>query len=484
MHTSLVNRIESFAALDPGRVALVHQFREITYGELCSSTLKTETWIRQKGIRPGDWVAITVRDQYLHLLACLALIRTACSQICLPSFERQDTNRNLADRLPLQWQIVQSSCVGVSGLATLTLDSESEIKALPCSGACEVQDKNGSFVVFTSSGTTGRQKLIPFDQNTLLASYAAYGDAPEVTHQRVPIEFNYGKKMIWRPLFAGGTAVTSENGGVEDLLEICRRFEITKLFLSAHAVQELLSCPKPANKSEPLLGGVSISLAGSKIGSTLLKTIDSRITNKLTVSYGTTELGTITRASRADLLANENSVGYPVAGISIQIVDENFTPLPAGSQGLIGVTSGACIKGYLFDDELNAKHFHDGWFYPGDVGSLADDGQLLFYGRADDMIILNSINIFPAEVEKIAEAYAGVVDCAMFPIKSETHGSIPALAVTSSEKIDLDALLAWCRKSLGIRAPRKIFQVDGIPRNPQGKILRRELAEIAKLQSS
>lgn len=480
MYQSLVQQIESFATLIPERNALIHRFREITYGELQSNTLKTETWIRRNGIRSGDWVAITVHDQYLHLLVSLALIRMGCSQVCLPSFEKLEANQSLANRFPLQWQIVESPCAGVNDLATLLLESESEIEEFPCSEECEFQDMTGAFVVFTSSGTTGKPKLISFDQKTLFTSYLAYRDGPEVTHQRVSIEFNYGKKMIWRPLFAGGTAVTSENGGMKDLFEVCKRFKVTKLFLSAHAAQELLGNTNTVGVSAPLLRDGSVSLAGSKISSTLTKAIHSRITTKVTVSYGATELGTITRASYEDLLINENSVGYPLPGVNIQIVDPDYRPVASGTQGLIGVRSQGCIKGYLFDDELNARHFRDGWFYPGDVGTLTDDGMLIFFGRADDMIILNSINIFPAEIEKIAETYSGVNECAAFQIRSESHGAIPALAVTSPEKLDTDAMLVFCRKSLGIRAPRKIFQVESIPRNRQGKVLRQVLAEITQ----
>jgi acyl-coenzyme A synthetase/AMP-(fatty) acid ligase len=101
---------------------------------------------------------------------------------------------------------------------------------------------------------------------------------------------------------------------------------------------------------------------------------------------------------------------------------------------------------------------------------------LVFGGRADDMMILNSINIFPAEIEKVAEGFPGVIECAAFPMRSPVHGDIPMLAVVGADGCDLKALMTYCRERLGIRAPRKVIGLPEIPRNPQGKVVRRELS--------
>jgi acyl-CoA synthetase (AMP-forming)/AMP-acid ligase II len=90
-------------------------------------------------------------------------------------------------------------------------------------------------------------------------------------------------------------------------------------------------------------------------------------------------------------------------------------------------------------------------------------------------MILNTINIFPSEIEAVAGAFPGVQSCAAFPIRSAAYGDIPLLAVVAGQGFDPASLLAHCREKLGLRSPRKIVQVESIPRNATGKVLRREL---------
>lgn len=194
------------------------------------------------------------------------------------------------------------------------------------------------------------------------------------------------------------------------------------------------------------------------------------------VIYGATEIGGISIADVNDIEAHEDSVGRACPGVSIQILDDEGFVAPFGSRGLIGIRSAACIDGYLDNDVLNERHFKSGWFCPGDIGTLLEGGLLLFHGRADEMMILNGINIFPEEIERVAEKLDGVIDCAAFSVVSEVHGSIPILAVVLDEMQNDSLILKMCREHLGLRAPRKVVAVDKIPRNFQGKILRRTLA--------
>lgn len=477
MRSSLSNVIESIATLDPKRIAIIHEFHEISYADLWSDIQRGEAWIHHQGLRRRHWVALTVRDQYLHLVISLALIRVGCVQVCLPSFESVETNRRLADRLPLQWQIIEGFLPGVASLPKVAIESISEVRkiSLPKSGASIYFDD--VCIVLTSSGTTGRQKLIPLDERLLVNWLPRYGDLSFVLHQLVSIEHNIGKRRFLGTLLWSGAILTSSNGDLRDTVKLCQQYKVSKLFLSTYHACDILHHARNVHAVDQVIAGTEIYLSGSKVDFGLVDGLHHQLSKQVLVAYGTTESGIITRTTYEDLLRNENSVGYPLSGVNIQIVDEKYNALPAGALGLIGIKSDACIKGYLFDEELSIKHFRDGWFYPGDVGNLTDDGMLIHRGRADDVIMLNSINIFPAEIEKVAATYPGVAECVAFPIKSAVHGAIPALAATSSGYLNTDALLAFCKKSLGIRAPRKIYQVDKIPRTPEGKILRRELAE-------
>lgn len=472
---SFIQALQSIALENADRVCVITSGVEVRYGAFWTDILKTERFMRAQGVQPGHWVSITIKDQYVHSLVSLALVKMGCRQICLPSFESRATNQLLADRLPLNWQLLEPGLAGVSGAPVVHLNYAQDIATQATAWIDDFGVAEDALIVLTSSGTTGSQKLIPVDQDVLLKLYVCMTGGIEKNHpviyQNTSVEYNIGKRWFFLSLFSAGVMVFS----VDDRTEtVCQRYGVTQLFISAYQVRQLLN---QTDMDADYWRHVQIALSGSKIEMGLLAEIRQKLTQKVSIRYGSTESSVISRATYEDLEVDADSVGIPVPGVSVKIVLADGQVAPNGERGVIGIQSDICIKGYLFDDALNAKHFKDGWFYPGDVGTLTDSGMLLYHGRADDMMIMNGINIFPAEIEKAAMSFPGVLECAAFSMRSKSHGAIPALAVVAADEINLDDLAAYCRQSLGIRAPRKVVQVPAIPRNPQGKVLRIALAE-------
>jgi len=147
--------------------------------------------------------------------------------------------------------------------------------------------------------------------------------------------------------------------------------------------------------------------------------------------------------------------------------------------GEIRLRAPGMATSYVGDAVATARHFREGWFVPGDLASFDRERRLIIHGRADDMMILNGINIFPVEIERVLETHPAVAAAAAFPLASPVHGQIPMAAVELREGAASSAaeLLAWVRRELGVRAPRRIEVVPAMPRNAQGKILKRELAQ-------
>jgi acyl-coenzyme A synthetase/AMP-(fatty) acid ligase len=133
--------------------------------------------------------------------------------------------------------------------------------------------------------------------------------------------------------------------------------------------------------------------------------------------------------------------------------------------------------GYLDNPQQTSHRFHDGWFYPGDTGCIKADGQLLVYGRKDDMIILNGINIFPSEIEIVLESHPAVANAIAVALTSQIHGQIPVAAVQLKQgnSTNVDELMIYAREKLVLRYPRRILILDTLPRNKQGKLLRQEV---------
>jgi acyl-coenzyme A synthetase/AMP-(fatty) acid ligase len=169
-----------------------------------------------------------------------------------------------------------------------------------------------------------------------------------------------------------------------------------------------------------------------------------------------------------------------VPGVVLEIVETDGRPVAAGAIGELRTSSDTMVRGYLDDPAADRRHYRNGWFYPGDLACWSEDGQVIFKGRADDMMIFNGINIYPREIEICLQEHPDVLEAISFPLRSERHGDIPAVAVRLRTAVSEDALLGFAREHLGPRAPRRVIVVEHLPRNAAGKPLVRELAALAE----
>jgi acyl-CoA synthetase (AMP-forming)/AMP-acid ligase II len=210
----------------------------------------------------------------------------------------------------------------------------------------------------------------------------------------------------------------------------------------------------------------------------LRKDIMGVLSDNLYVLYATSEIGIISCAMPDQHERFPEGVGFPAAGVTLEIVGSDGTPVAPGEIGQIRLRKDGTPRGYVTEPGATSN-FQEGWFYPRDLVSLRPGEPLIFHGRADDVMILNGINIFPSAIEDILESHPDVKEAVAYAIKSRVHGEIPAAAVVlkdTSARRDPAHLLDHCRQTLGIRAPRQIAVVDIIPRNSAGKPLRRALS--------
>ena len=239
----------------------------------------------------------------------------------------------------------------------------------------------------------------------------------------------------------------------------------------------LALAPAMALVPRSALAGVDIRVSGSAVPYRVRHDIEVNLGSKLYVRYGSTESGTVSSAGPGEHDETE-SVGQVVAGLSVEVVDVEGAVLPVGQVGHIRMRGAGIAQGYFDGAEQTARRFRNGWYWPGDMGSFDEGGRLTIHGRADDMINLNGINIFPAEIENVLEAHPEVVSAAALPLQSSIHGQIPVAAVElrSGGVVTDRELVAYAREHLALRAPRRIIILEQLPRNSQGKILRREIA--------
>jgi len=262
-----------------------------------------------------------------------------------------------------------------------------------------------------------------------------------------------------------------------DVADFSSRYAVTCIDMSImHAVNL-------ANGAIGDLSGVDIRVGGSSTPYPVRQRLEERVSRHLYVRYGSTETGTISLCGPGQHDADE-SVGCVVDGLELEIVDDAGLPMPLGTLGNIRIRGTGIADGYFGGADQTAGRFRDGWFWPGDIGLLRSDGFLVLRGRADEMMILNGVNVFPAELERVLEEHPGVRRAAVGALKSAVHGDIPVAVVELDgvRPVSQMELMKYARGRLGLRAPRRIVFVDALPRNSQGKLVRREVAKLVDEQ--
>lgn len=454
--------------------ALVTPRATLTYGALAHEVACLADALRAGGLDATAITGLTVRGEVDHIVATLALLALGCPMVALASREPAATRARLASRVGVAWVLGDRPDDAVAGARYVDLSAirDAAHAANRATGTWQ-RDASRPLVYLTGSGTTGEPKIVAYAERDLAAQAEAHIDfSRERVLRPAHVEFNNSKRMRLYTLWQGGTCVLAD-GATDALTALCARHAVTWLELSPLHGASLLEA---ARAHGPLPASTRVRIGGARVPIAMRRAILKDATPRLYVSYGTTETSFISIADPAMHDARE-TVGPPPAGVPVEVLRADRTRAAPGESGTIRVRAPGMATGYVGDDVATARHFRDGWFEPGDLATIDVDGHLVIHGRADDMMIMNGINIYPVEIERILERHPAVETAAAFPLASAMHGQIPVAAVElrTGMRCGGGELVAFARAALGVRAPRRVEVLDALPRNAQGKVLKREL---------
>jgi len=196
-------------------------------------------------------------------------------------------------------------------------------------------------------------------------------------------------------------------------------------------------------------------------------------------AYGLTEtVSGDTFLDRESIVRKLGSVGRPCLHLEVEVWDDEGRPVPAGERGEIVLRGPKVCKGYWRDPEATARAFAGGWFHTGDVGVLDDDGYLFVVDRLKDMIVSGGENIAGSEVERVLYEHDAVLEAAVVGRPDERWGEVPVAFVVlrAGHRATADELRGHCRDQLAkFKVPQAVTFLEALPRNPSGKVLKREL---------
>ena len=343
-----------------------------------------------------------------------------------------------------------------------------------------------------TSGTTGRPKGAVMTHGSLLYSLDpdSHGD-----NLRDWQEKSAGDALLAMPCFhisGSGNGLVSMIAGTNSIvlpeydptqaLDLIEEYDISRLFLVPAAIQILLNHPRA--KDVDFSGLKHITYGASPIPLELMREAMDVIGCGFIQMYGMTETsGTIVALDPEDHVPEGSpkmrSVGTPLPGVEIKIIDADGNLVPTGEVGEIATRSNRNMSRYWNNPEATAETIDaDGWLRTGDAGYLDEEGYLYIHDRVKDMIISGGENIYPAEVENALYAHAKVADVAVIGIPHEKWGEAVKACVVIKEGQTLSEadLIAHAREHIaGYKCPKSVDFIEALPRNPSGKILRREL---------
>jgi fatty-acyl-CoA synthase/long-chain acyl-CoA synthetase len=344
-----------------------------------------------------------------------------------------------------------------------------------------------------TSGTTGKPKGAVMTHGSILSSRdaTASGEAMRGWQEPIPGDVT----LLAMPCFhisGTGTGIGTMVAGTNSIvlpeydpakaLDLIANFNISKIFLVPAAIQILLNQPHVSEVDFSRLKFVTYG--ASPIPLDLMREAMRVLGCGFVQMYGMTETsGTIVALDPEDHVPEGSprmrSVGKPLAGVELKIIDEAGNEVPAGTVGEIATRSSKNMRGYWNNPDATAATIDaEGWLRTGDAGYLDEDGYLYIHDRVKDMIISGGENVYPAEVENALYSHPKVADVAVIGVPDAKWGEAvkACVVVKPGEELTEAELIAHARQHIaGYKCPKSVDFIPALPRNPSGKILRREL---------
>ena len=499
---SLPQAFHNIAARYPERPALTIDDETITHGELDRLAARTGGWLQAQGIDPEDRIVLCGINSINFVIAYLGILRAGCIVVPAGAALTGSELRHLVEDSGAVCALAQGDALDrlmsisddtpLRMVVALEEEEASEIpslrQALSKDEPLEPADADKDNVVMLAytSGTTGRPKGVPLSHANLLSStrgamWAWRWDANDVLVHALPFSHQHGLSGVHMTLLSGSRAVVHSKF---DPARLCTAIESERatILFAVPAIYEKLAAWEGIEEAD--FSSLRLPIAGSSaVSPALAHKISSLLGQDVLERYGSTESG-LSVSNPYDGLRKFGSVGFPLPGTELAIVDDGENSPPAGDDGEIVLRGPQVFSGYWGLPDATEESFYSGrWFRTGDVGRVnPDDGYLTITGRLKEMIISGGLNVYPREVELVLEVHATVDKASVVGVPSNRWGEevVAFVVPAQGREVDDEELTAHVRQHLSAyKCPKRFFEIEQLPRNEMGKVLKDELVHIA-----
>ena len=490
------------ARRNPHRTAIVDDEGTMTFAELNDAVNAVANGLLGLGVRGGDGVAILARNHRWFLIANYASARVGARTILLNTEFSGPQIRDVSEREGARVIIyddeysdaVKMARPALGAIRALGTNPDSqetssstdetlaELIERSSKDAAPKATKKSSIIILTS-GTTGTPKGATRHAPPTLAPIggvlsAVPFKAGEVTALPSPMFHALGYLHATIAMTLGSTLVLHRRFTPAVVLSDVATHTVTAIVVVPVMLSRMLDALETMPTKPDLSNLRIIFVSGSQLGAELATRAMKDIGPVVYNLYGSTEISFVSIARPQDLKKNPATVGPMIKGVKVKILDEHGSELPTGKVGRIFVGTFFPFEGYTGGGN---KEIIDGLMSSGDVGYFDSDGLLYVSGRDDEMIVSGGENVFPAEVEDLISGHPEVIEATAIGVEDKDFGQRLRAFVVLKDGAALteDAVKDYVRNHLArYKVPREVIFIAELPRNPTGKILKRELRQI------
>jgi len=489
---NIAQHLELSARHHANRPALIAGERRWTYRELDEAASALAGGFAALGLKPGERLGLHLPNWPEFVLAYYAAQKIGLVPLSLNvTYKAEELEYILCD--------AEASAVITAAPAAANLPARGRVPSMR--HLLEAQDlaslsgrpvsaldldRDETAAILYTSATTGRPKGVMLTHGNIVSNaHATVHHLRMTPHDRglcaLPMFHCFGQNFILNALVtAGGALVLQERFVVKEFVEALGGQRITLLYAVPTMYILFLSMEEPLDLSSIRL---CFSAAATLPGDVERRWYE-RYGHRVTQGYGLTECSPFASWNH-DVDIRPGSVGTPIENVEMKIVDEQGRQVPDGAFGEILIKGPNVMKGYFGNRHATAEAIRDGWLHSGDIGYRDADGYYFLVDRVKDMINVSGFKVFPREVEEILFRHEAVKEAAVIGVPDPLRGeSVKAFVVLQeSKRVTAEALQTLCREAIAsYKVPETIEFISALPKNPIGKILKKELRQRAALE--
>jgi len=505
MSLSIATILAESAVRHADRTAVVLGELKLTYAQLWAHSLQYAAVLREKGVGPGDKVALLLPNTPhfpLSYFGTLALGAVAVPVHALLKSEeieyvlRDSGAKALVCAAPLLGEGAKGAeLAGVPVLAVMDGGDASleridtmALSSTPIEAIVQTEPEDTAVILYTS-GTTGTPKGAEITHlNVIMNVVASAVHSFDITEDDVvlgclPLFHTFGQTCCMNTSFyVGASVVLLPRFDGAQALELMVKEDVT-IFMGVPTMYVgLIEAAKTSEHRPTLKSALS---GGAALPVPVLEKFTEVFGTDVLEGYGLTETSPVATFNQVGFPPKPGTVGKQIWGVDVEVakaeVEDHIELLPTGELGEIVVRGHNVFKGYLNKPEATAAAIVDGWFRTGDLGTKDEDGYVAIVDRKKDMVIRGGYNIYPREVEEALLRHPAVGQVAVIGLPDPQYGEEVCAVVVldpAGGEITEEELSAWSKTKLAAyKYPRRVFFTDGFPLGPSGKVLKRELLE-------